>query len=272
MKKLFLILALFATSVHAQVQVPKNMQSSIWVYNTTQNRVEYDQNSRTVRPIASVTKLMTALVALDHDTNLTRILSLSNRVDTHLPRQRYNRGQLLQAMLVKSDNAAAETLAHDYPGGRAAFIARMNAQAQEWGMTHTKFEDPTGLGANNISSAAELATLLKMSANNWLLQHTTTRKQVALESHIKNRVQTVSLNNTNSLLLNQFDNIVVGKTGLTSRAGWCVGIVANQNADQYVIIVLGATSKHARFQTVEKLMHTHVNAYELAETKLTLAQ
>lgn len=270
MKKLFLILALIACSAQGRVQVPKNIEPSVWVYNATRDRVEYAYNSEQVRPIASITKIMTAMIALDHDKDLSRTLKLSNRVSSNLPRQNYNRWQLFQAMLVRSDNAAAETLAADYPGGRDAFIAKMNRRAQEWGMTQTRFEDPTGLGPNNISSVADVASMLETSAGYWLIQEVSTRKQVAVETKFKKRIGTVSLTNTNSPLLFEFDNIIVSKTGLTSRAGWCLGLVVEQRKQQFVIVVLGEPTKKERIKTVQKLMYNHVIDDQLPEMELTL--
>lgn len=268
-KFLIFLLALTSTA-WAKVQVPKTIEPSVWVYNMTRDRVEYAYNSEAIRPIASVTKIMTAMVALDYDKDLSRTLKLSRKADTHLPHQTYNRWQLLQAMLVRSDNAAAETLAEDYPGGRTAFIAKMNAQAREWGMTQTKFEDPTGLSANNISTVAEISSMMETSAGYWLIQEVSTRKQIAVETKFKKRIRTVSLNNTNSPLLFEFDNILVSKTGLTSKAGWCVGLVVEQRRQQYVIVVLGAKTKQERIRTVEKIMYNHVIDNQLPELELTL--
>ena len=269
-KYLLLILAMLANTAWAKVQVSKNMEPSVLVYNITRDRVEYAYNSESIRPIASVSKIMTAMVTLDYDKDLSRTLKLSKKADTHLPQQTYNRWQLLQAMLVRSDNAAAETLAEDYPGGRSAFIARMNAQAQQWGMTQTRFEDPTGLSANNISTVADIAEMMEASAGYWLIRETSTRKQIAVETQFKKRIRTVSLNNTNTPLLFEFDNIIVSKTGLTSKAGWCVGLVVEQKKNQYVIIVLGAKTKQERIRTVEKIMYNHVIDNQLPEMELTL--
>jgi len=269
-KFLVLSLVLTAGTAWAKTQVSKTMEPSVLVYNITRDRVEYAHNNEVNRPIASVTKLMTAMVALDHNKDLSKTLKLSNRVGSHLPRQNYNRWQLFQAMLVRSDNAAAETLAADYPGGRAAFISRMNRQAREWGMKNTRFEDPTGLSANNISNVEEVASMMETSAGYWLIQEVTTRKQVAVETQFKKRIRTVSLKNTNSPLLFEFDNIVVSKTGLTSQAGFCLGLVVEQKKQQYAIVVLGARSKQDRMQTVEKIMYNHVIDNQLPEQELTL--
>ena len=269
-KYLLLTAVLITNATWAKVQVSKNMEPSVLVYNTTRDRVEYAYNSEAIRPIASVSKIMTAMITLDYDKDLSRTLKLSKKADTHLPQQTYNRWQLLQAMLVRSDNAAAETLAEDYPGGRSAFIARMNAQAQQWGMTQTRFEDPTGLSANNISTVADIAEMMEASAGYWLIRETSTRKQIAVETQFKKRIRTVSLNNTNTPLLFEFDNIIVSKTGLTSKAGWCVGLVVEQRKNQYVIVVLGAKTKQDRIRTVEKIMYNHVIDNQLPEMELTL--
>lgn len=270
-KYLLLALMVAATGAWAKTRVPKTMEPSVWVYNTTRDRVEYAYNSEQVRPIASITKIMTAMVALDYDKDLSRTLKLSNRVGSTLPRQNYNRWQLFQAMLVRSDNAAAETFAEDYPGGRSAFIARMNWQAQQWGMKNTKFEDPTGLSANNVSSVDDVANMMETSAGYWLIQQVSTRKQIAVETQFKKRISTVSLNNTNAPLLFEFDNIVVSKTGLTSKAGWCLGLVVEQRRQQFVIVVLGEPTKQQRIRTIQKLMYNHVIDSELPELELTIS-
>jgi D-alanyl-D-alanine endopeptidase (penicillin-binding protein 7) len=269
-KYLFLALIVIATSALGKTHVSKNIEPSIWVYNVTRDRVEYAYNSEQVRPIASITKIMTAMVALDHDKDLSKMLKLDARVGSNLPKQSYNRWQLFQAMLVRSDNAAAETLARDYPGGRSAFIARMNAQALEWGMKNTRFEDPTGLGANNISSVDDVANMMEVSAGYWIIQEITTRKQVAVETQFKKRIRTVSLKNTNTPLLFEFDNIIVSKTGLTSRAGWCLGLVVEQRKQQFVIVVLGEPTKQQRIKTIQKIMYNHVIDNQLPELELTL--
>lgn len=269
-KYLFLALIVVANAALAKTSVPKNIEPSVWVYNVTRDRVEYAYNSEQVRPIASITKIMTAMVALDHDKDLSRTLRLSSRVGSSLPKQNYNRWQLFQAMLVRSDNAAAETLAADYPGGRDAFIDRMNAQAQEWGMKSTKFQDPTGLDAGNISSVDDVAEMMEASAGYWLIQEVTTQKQVAVETQFKKRIRTVSLKNTNSPLLFEFDNIIVSKTGLTSRAGWCLGLVVEQRKQKFVIVVLGEPTKQQRIRTIQKIMYNHVIDNKLPELELTI--
>lgn len=266
-KYFFIILILVSGAASAKQKV-QTVEPSVVVYNATRDKIEYSSNQNQIRPIASVTKIMTAMVALDYDKNLQRTLKLDGRVGSHLPRQNYNRWQLFQAMLVRSDNAAAETLANDYPGGRSAFIAAMNRQAREWGMKNTRFEDPTGLSANNISTATEVASMMETASGYWIIQEVTTRKQVAVEAQFKKRVRTVNLKNTNSPLLFEFDNIVVSKTGFTSRAGFCLGLVVEQQRQQYIIVVLGSQTKQDRIRTVEKVMYNHVIDNQLPEMEL----
>jgi D-alanyl-D-alanine endopeptidase (penicillin-binding protein 7) len=268
-KYLFLAL-LLASPAWSKTKLTAMPAPSVVVYNISQNKIEYARNADIVRPIASVTKIMTAMVALDYDKDLARPLRLSTRVSGHLPMQNYNRWQLLQAMLVKSDNAAAETLAADYPGGRTAFIERMNSQAQDWGLKNTKFEDPTGIGAGNTSNVKDLAIMLETSAAYWVIQEISTRKHIAVETQLKKQVRTINLNNTNAPLLFEFDNILVSKTGLTSRAGWCVGLVVEQRKQRYSVIVLGSQSKQDRFRTVERVMYNHIIDNQLVETELSI--
>jgi D-alanyl-D-alanine endopeptidase (penicillin-binding protein 7) len=173
-------------------------------------------------------------------------------------------------MLVRSDNAAAETLAADYPGGRAAFIEKMNSQAREWGLKNTNFEDPTGLGARNLSTVEEIAVLMETSAAYWVIREISTRKQIAVETQFKKKIRTINLHNTNAPLLFEFDNILISKTGLTSRAGWCVGLVVEQNRQRYSIVVLGSQNKQERFRTVERVMYNHVIDNQLPEPDLSI--
>jgi D-alanyl-D-alanine endopeptidase (penicillin-binding protein 7) len=231
---------------------------SVLAYNVARHRVEMSRNADKVRSIASITKLMTAMIALDYDKDLSRKLMLSKRVNSHLPRQLYTREQLIKAMLVKSDNAAAETLAEDYPGGRSAFIARMNHQAELWGMKHTNFVDPSGLGVFNTSTARDLLELMTASLGYWLIRDVSTQKHIAFETKYQKKIRTISLSHTSGSLLFAFDNVLVSKTGLTTAAGWCVGMVVEQNRQQYIVVVLGSRNKNERLNTVKDIRYNHI--------------
>ena len=251
--KLFAILFVLCSSLAHAAQ-----NDSVLLYNVKQNRVEMARNADQIRSIASITKLMTAMVTLDHDKDLSRRLVLSKRVHSHLPKQEYTREQLLNAMLVKSDNAAAETLAEDYPGGRSAFITAMNHHAFIWGMQKTQFVDPSGLGVFNVSTARDVANLVHTAGGYWFIRDASSKKQVALETKYKKRIRTIKLDHTSGPLLFAFDNVLVSKTGLTSSAGWCVGLLAEHNKQEYIVVVLGSRNKKERLDTVKEVRYNHI--------------
>ena len=232
---------------------------SIWVYNQTQDTIVFNQNANTVRPIASITKLMTAMVALDHDPTLIRSIKLVNRVGSSLPSGQYTRRQLFDAMLVRSDNAAAETLAEDFPGGRVAFLRAMNRRAVALGMSSTRFQDPSGLSRNNTGTAGDIGTLVTAAGKYSLIREISVQQQVRIESHFKQRVRIISLPNTNQPVLFSFDNIQVSKTGFTNPAGWCVALLVERNKQTFAVIVLGSENKSRRLDTVRDLMYNHIN-------------
>ena len=230
---------------------------SVLLYNATDDRHVYNDNINVTRPIASITKLMTAMVTLDYDKNLSRELMLSSKVKGNLPRQKYSRLDLLHAMLVRSDNAAAETLAEDYPGGRRGFIKAMNNHAREYQLS-SKFSDPTGLSSSNTGTASDVAAMFEIASGYWVIRDTSTLKQVAIDAKFKKKVRKIILNNTNKPILFEFDNVIVSKTGFTNPAGWCVGLVVVKDEKKYVVVILGAKSKQKRIDAVEEVLYNYV--------------
>lgn len=256
MKKLFLLLVLVACTAQARVK-PAAGPESVLVLNVSTGRVEYERNADKVRSIASITKLVTAMVTLDHDRDLDKKLLLNNRVGTKLVRTYYTRRQLLEAMLINSDNAAAETLAEDFPGGRAAFVSMMNWYAKNWELPNTHFADPSGLSPFNVSTAYEVADLIHTASGYWLVQDIGTKKQQMLETRHKQKIRKIQLQHTSGKML-EFDNVVISKTGLTSAAGWCVAMVVGKYRKEFAIVILGAKNKDARYNTVKNIMYNHV--------------
>jgi len=236
-----------------------NAATSVWVYNQTLDTIVLNQQANRVRPIASITKLMTAIVALDHDPLLSRTVKLSGLVGSNLPQGQYTRRQLFDAMLVRSDNAAAETLAQDYPGGRTAFVRAMNRRAAALGMTSTRFQDPSGLSRNNVGTAGDMGTLVTTAGTYALIREISVQRQIQIESHFKKRIRVISLPNTNQPLLFDFDNIQVSKTGFTNPAGWCVALLVERNKQTFAVVVLGSENKSKRLDTVKDLMYNHVS-------------
>jgi len=250
MRLLILTLLFFVSVAHTR-------EPSVYVYNETTDRVEHQRNSTQYRSIASLTKLMTAMVALDHSKDLFRQLPLNTMVKSNLPRGTYTRQDLFTAMLVRSDNAAAETLAADYPGGRKEFVWRMNQQAKEWGI-NAVFRDPTGLHPGNMATAGDVGTMAGYAAEYWVIRDASVKKTVAFERKFKKRLKKIQLNNTNRPLLMEFDEIIASKTGYTGPAGYCVALVVEHQKQRRVIVVLGERNKSRRTDTLQDIMYNHV--------------
>ena len=263
------LLVVFCCSVPAkQVKhVHPKILPSVLVFNLNTDQVEYSSNADQVRSIASITKLMTAIITLDYDKDLDRKLMLDTRVGSHLPKQLYSRRELLTAMLVQSDNAAAETIANDYPGGRNEFIWQMNQQAKQWEMFNTIYKDPSGLDSGNVSTTYDLASLLEAAQGYWFIEQASMKKQVAFETKYKNRIRIINLAHTSGALLFAFDRVLISKTGLTNAAGWCASMVVEQNHQRYAVVVLGSRNKQDRLNTVKNVMYNRVLDTDLEKRK-----
>lgn len=253
-KYLFILLLAFCSVATAR--------ESTLIIDTTNNLIVHGKDYNRVRPIASITKLMTAIVALNHSSEMNKQLRLSVRVSGHLPLGVYTRQELLDAMLMRSDNAAAETLAADYPGGRKEFIKAMNKMAQSMSLTKTRFVDPSGLGIGNVSTAIEVARLSRAAAGYTGIRESSTMPKM----HIRR----ISLRNTNTPLLFKHSSVVTSsKTGFTRPAGFCVALSLEKHDSKYIVVVLGSTSPTSRFNTANHLINTHVAKTPFREYNLS---
>ena len=245
------------TTKHKRI-VPANTMSIIHM-DLEQDYIIKGKNIEQVRALASITKLMTAVVALDHSTNMEKKLTLSNKASSKLPRSEYTRGQLFHAMLIKSDNGAAETIAADYPGGRDRFISAMNERATLMGLTNTHFNDPTGLNNGNVSTAEDVSHLVVGAAFYPMIRDITTKKETTILIQVKRKDRPVVLSNTNRVLLREFDSILLSKTGFTNPAGFCVALLIEQQVKNeihhQVIVVMGAKNTAQRVDTVKRIMY-----------------
>jgi D-alanyl-D-alanine endopeptidase (penicillin-binding protein 7) len=203
-----------------------------------------------VRPMASLTKLMTAIVALDYNRSLT------DRIGSK------TREQLFEALLVRSNNEVAELFSRSYPGGRPAFIAAMNNKAHELGMYDTHFDDPSGRIVTNVSTAEDVAKMLIAASRYPEIRRISTYKHLTTTSvvrhHRKTKVVQSVQNNTNVMVLQAFPDVTVSKTGFTNPAGYCVGLVVEQGENKFLIVVMGARNKFERFDHVKEIMHNNV--------------
>lgn len=235
------IITIFASVTYA-AQPP-----SVVVHNTTTNRNVISDNADTVRPMASITKLMTAMVALD-------TFTLDQKIPTG-KKTSMTVEQLLTNVLVRSDNNASEVLAKAHPSGRKEFLRHMNLKAQFLGLKNTEYHDASGLIASNTTTANELVQVVIAAGNYPFIRQTSTLTEITRTSKVKNKTRTVSLPNTNKTILFEFDNILVSKTGTTSKAGKCLAMLVDNKGEQYAIIILGEPTKQARDQAARNLIH-----------------
>jgi len=223
------------------------------------NQVLYSSNPDVVVPIASVTKLMTAMVALDANLPLDEELPVTIR-DVAEMRGVYSRvrvgseisrQQMLLLALMSSENRAAASLAHHYPGGVSAFVAAMNAKAVALGMTSSYFVEPTGLSERNVSSANDLIKLLTASQQYPLIdQYSTTREQVVTFSKPR---YSLGFRNTNRLVHKADWNIQLTKTGFTDEAGHCLVMRTVMNQRPVAFVVLDAFGKYTHMADANRL-------------------
>lgn len=203
-----------------------------------------------IRPMASLTKLMTAMVALDYDRSLSKTINNQSRED------------LFKALLVRSNNETAELLARSYPGGRSAFIAAMNAKALDIGMINTNFDDPSGRIITNVSTAEDVGRMLMAASQYPEIRRISTYKHLE-KHHVVRRHKHVKVvsniqNNTNVMVLQAYPDVIVSKTGFTNPAGYCVGVVIEQGEHRYAVVVMGARNKFDRFDHVREIMHNNI--------------
>ena len=240
-------------------QVPDLRAAAAIAFNPETGEVVWQENGTEKRPIASITKVMTALVFLEDNPDLTKEITIE-RGDVYAASTTYLRANervtlndLLHLALIPSDNGAARALARVSHGGTASFVERMNEKAIELGLESTAFADPSGLNANNISSAYDLSKLISYAsaddriASIMRMQHysvTTSRR-------------TVRINNTNKLLGGTGVDVMAGKTGFITKAGYCLATLLRlpQSQQTVAVVVLGAQSNTGRFWETRHLFN-----------------
>jgi D-alanyl-D-alanine endopeptidase (penicillin-binding protein 7) len=237
---------------------PLSLKSSVaLVIDQDTEQVLFSKNPEAVLPIASITKLMTALVVVEAGLPLDERLAVTQddvdvfkstgsrlRVGTSL-----TRGELLHLALMASENRAAHALGRTYPGGLGAFREAMNAKASLLGMHHTQFVEPTGLSSDNRSSATDLALLVREAARHSLIGDlsTTPDLKMALGS------RQVAFRNTNGLVRNPAWEIALQKTGYISEAGRCVVMKVQTAGRNLIMVLLDSAGRHARIGDAERL-------------------
>jgi len=239
------------------------------VIDQTTGEILYAKGADTIVPIASITKLMTAVVTLDASLDLEETIQISQEeVNATMLRGRVtskslpmgatlSRAELLHVTLMNSQNRAAVALARTYPGGTEAFVAAMNRKAEMLGMKDTNFTDPAGLYNTNVSSAIDLVILLRHAEDYVLIRDFSTSESFALSmySKKKRRPHLVKFGTTNRLVRNDSWDIVVQKTGYIRDAGHCVAMTARTVTNTISIILLNTTNNTARANDAIRIKH-----------------
>lgn len=236
----------------------------VMVMDLTTNTPIYQKNADVARPIASITKLMTAMVILDGRQNMSEEIVLEpidfvgpKRASSRLKSgDRMNRAELLLMMLMKSENPAAKTLARHYPGGYDAFMAAMNRKAQSLGMTSAFFGDPTGLDKRNVASPSDLVKMVKAAGNYEVIRRfSTTSKYDFYVANYSAGNRNYPASNTNYLVRDNIYPIGISKTGFINEAGRCVVMETLINNRPAVIVLLGANSSATRWNDAENILN-----------------
>ncbi|CAH0192199.1 D-alanyl-D-alanine endopeptidase [bacteria symbiont BFo1 of Frankliniella occidentalis] len=238
---------------------PEIASGSAMIVDMNTNKVIYSSHPDLVRPIASITKLMTVMVTLDAHLPMDEMLAVDI---SHTPEMRgiysrvrlnseISRRNMMLLALMSSENRAAASLAHHYPGGYDAFIKAMNAKARELGMNNTHYVEPTGLSIKNVSTARDLSKLLIATKRYPLIgQLSTTHEDMA---SFRNPTYTLPFRNTNHLVYRPDWNIQLTKTGFTNEAGHCLAMRTVINQRPVSLVVLDAFGKYTHFADANRL-------------------
>lgn len=245
-------LALAVSAAHASKLNTDNIQTasvSTFVTDLDTNKTLFQKNADIIMPVASLTKVMTAMVVLDADLALDEAISFEQqdkeRIYNGYSRIRMgstlSRGEALHIALMSSENLATAALARHYPGGYGAFIKAMNAKAKSLGMTDTVFVDSSGLNPDNVSTAADITKMIKAAYDYpKIRQYSTTPVHTA---YFKKPRYKLGYTNTNALVRGQKWDVALSKTGYLDIAGHCLAMITEVEGKQLLIVTLDAYGK-----------------------------
>jgi D-alanyl-D-alanine endopeptidase (penicillin-binding protein 7) len=219
------------------------------------------KNTDRILPIASITKLMTAMVILDSDLPLLESISIDKADVDRMKGSRSKlsvgttlmRAEMLKLALMASENRAAAALARNYPGGTPAFVAAMNQKGTELGLSNSRFVDATGLHPGNVSTAEDLAKLAAAAHQYPLIREYTTTDHFRIESEAKRRRHVLAFVNSNRLLKSRQWEIGLSKTGYISEAGRCLVMQAMIGDKPRIIVLLDSWGKLSRIGDANRI-------------------
>lgn len=236
---------------------PTLSSAAFVIANPRTGEILSERNGNRVMPIASITKLMTALVVLDANQRMNEMITVSkadiDRIKGTGSRlaigSRLSRAEMLHISLMASENRAASSLARYYPGGQRAFIAAMNAKARMLGMWHTRFADSTGLNPRNVSTAHDLAKLVAAASAYPLIRQYTSAQQ----HYVRAGKRQLHYRNSNRLVHDANWQVLVSKTGYIREAGRCLVMEARINREPMIMVLLNADTSGARVADAQRV-------------------
>jgi serine-type D-Ala-D-Ala endopeptidase (penicillin-binding protein 7) len=247
------------TGLHATYDALDLKSSVALVVDQQTDEVVFSKNADAVLPIASITKLMTALVVADaglpldetvtvtqDDVQATSAAGARSRL---VLGTRLTRGEMLHVALMSSDNRAAHVLGRTYPGGLDRFVEAMNAKAAKLGMGDTRYVEPTGLSSDNRSSAQDLSRLVRAASLHDVIREYSTTPEASVPVGRRQ----VQFRNSNGLVRNPEWDILLQKTGYISAAGRCVVMQAQLAGRQFIMVLLDSAGKYTRIADAERL-------------------
>ena len=264
----------FAAPIELDAAKLRLMSASALVIDAQDGKAVYAKAADEVTPIASLTKLMTAMVVLDAAQPPDEVLSIDMDDFDYLKGSHsrlrmgasLTRDEMLRLALMSSENRAASALARGYPGGTLAFVAAMNEKAMSLGMTRTHYDDPTGLSPHNVSTANDLAKLVRAAAEYPLIREYSTTPAHYVE--VQPTGQTLGFNNSNALVKNSAWDIQLQKTGYIREAGRCVVMLANIASKPVVIVLLDSIGTFTRVADAQRVKHWLETGESLPATAL----
>jgi D-alanyl-D-alanine endopeptidase (penicillin-binding protein 7) len=213
-----------------------NFSASSWLVTDYNGTIINGDNFQKVMPIASITKLMTAIVVLDAKQDLDQKIKI------------FTRRELIKLTVAHSDNRAAQLLCNAYPGGDSECIKAMNLKAWELGLLKTRYVEPTGLSEKNVSTAEELASLV-LESSNYPEIINASKGQVLIQHNRK----LVPFNNTNPITRRRND-VIISKTGWIRASGGCLVMLVDTDKGKRVVVVLNSKTIKSRIMDAEYLL------------------
>ena len=260
-----LVLVLFLSVGFAQAEDLRKISlrsAAALVQDADTGEIVIGKNTDAVVPIASITKLMTAMVTLDRGLDMEEPITLNredavamkgtrSRLRTGLT---LTRGDLLLLALMASENRAAAALGRSYPGGMEAFVDAMNAKAAVLDMSESRFVEPTGLSPANVSTASDLAKLVRAAHEYTMIREFSTKDRATVKVGMgRSKVRPLSYGNTNGLVRSHYWEIGLSKTGYISEAGRCLVMQVRLADKDLIVVLLDSWGKHSRIGDANRI-------------------